>query len=636
MLQIERSLENPLLLPNTQHTWEDLAVFNGSPIQDDSMLHMFYRALGRPEYHHGAFVALSTIGKTSSTDGIHFGEHVPFIVPEELWERYGCEDPRITRLDNRFYIFYTALSTYPFSPAGISVGLAITDDLQIITEKHHITPFNSKAMTLFPEKIGGKYAVLLSVNTDQPPTSIALALFDNIEDMWSQENWQHWYASLPDHVLNLHKQAGDHVEIGAVPIKTSHGWLLIYSHIYQYGMPEQVFGIEAVLLDIHNPQKIIGRTDTPLLVPQEEYERYGMVPNIIFPSGAWVEGEDALHIYYGASDTTLCRATTSLADLLNAILRPKKNLRFQRSSANPIMMPLPEHPWESKLVFNPTVIHEDGMTHIIYRAAGADDTSVFGYATTRDGVTINERLPEPIYVPRAPFEQKYHPGNSGCEDPRITRIDDIYYLCYTAFDGNNPPRVALTHITVDDFHARRFDRWSYPILISPPGIDDKDAALFPEKINGKYVFLHRIQPSIDIHSIDTLNIFDGEHFLMRNPLLSPRIGMWDDLKIGLSSVPIKTPVGWLLLYHGVSSIDHHYRVGAALLDLHEPEKVIGRTHSPLLEPEMPYEKEGEVPNVVFPCGSFLIGDDLIIYYGGADTVIGTASISLSALLASLQ
>jgi predicted GH43/DUF377 family glycosyl hydrolase len=244
-------------------------------------------------------------------------------------------------------------------------------------------------------------------------------------------------------------------------------------------------------------------------------------------------------------------------------------------------------------------------------------------------------LPDPIYGPRESFEQKQKPGYSGCEDARFTKLGDTYYVCYTAFDGVNPPRVALTSILVRDFLDRRFENFAKPVLISSPEIDDKDAALFPEKIDGQYVFIHRVQPSIHLNYVKSLTDFDGEHFFIRHPIIFPRINMWDDAKIGLSSPPIKTRKGWLLLYHAISSRDHAYRAGAVLLDLERPERVIGRTRSPLLEPEMPYEKKGIVPNVVFPCGSVVIGEKLIIYYGAADQVIGMASLDLSELLKEL-
>src|SRR6185437_14598707 len=126
-----------------------------------------------------------------------------------------------------------------------------------------------------------------------------------------------------------------------------------------------------------------------------------------------------------------------------------------------------------------------------------------------DGLHIDERLAEPAYVPREDFEMKKVPnGNSGCEDPRLTRIGDRVYMLYTAFSGGGPPRVALASIALADFLARRWN-WTEPVLISPPGMDDKDAALFPRKIKGKYVFLHRLGSDIWIDFVDDLN-FDGK------------------------------------------------------------------------------------------------------------------------------
>ncbi len=633
MLSVIRSSSNPILRPNWEHAFEAAATFNGCPVKTGSgkSVSLLYRALSEPQFYEGVELMLSVIGKAESKDGVHFPKTAPFILPEESWERYGCEDPRVTRLGGKYYVFYTALSTYPFSPEGITVGLAVSTDLKTIQEKHHVTHFNSKAMTLFPKKINGKFAALLSVNTDRPPSTIALAFFDKESDMWSEAYWRNWYADIGNHAVHLSKRTGDHVEIGAPPLETTKGWLLIYSHIYHYGTPAQVFGIEAVLLDKSDPRKIIGRTQTPIIMPQENYELYGMVDNITFPSGAYIEGDD-LHIYYGAADTTVCRATTPLARLLQDMTQGEGTLLFDRAKENPILVPLPDHDWEDKAVFNPAAFLEDGKIHLVYRAMGHEDTSVMGYAILSDISTVEERLPEPIYVPRELFEQKLNPGNSGCEDPRITKMGDTYYMCYTAFDAVHPPRVAMTSISVNAFKERRFDEWTTPVLISSPGIDDKDAALFPEKINGQYVFLHRFQPNIDLCFVKHLSELDGKNFLPRNPIMRPRPGMWDDLKIGISSTPLKTKKGWLLLYHGVSSEDHRYRVGAALLDLKDPEKVIGRTDAPLFTPEMEYELEGIVPNVVFPCGSIILGSKLVIYYGGADTVIGVATISLAKLL----
>jgi predicted GH43/DUF377 family glycosyl hydrolase len=148
-------------------------------------------------------MGVSTIGHALSDDGIHFKYRRQFIKPEYDWEQFGCEDPRVTKLGSKFYIFYTALSVCPFCAEGIRVGLAITKDFREIAAKHPITPFNSKAMALFPGRIGGKMVAVLTANTDNPPAKIGLAFFDYEEQMWSPEYWEGWYSFLDDHVLPI-------------------------------------------------------------------------------------------------------------------------------------------------------------------------------------------------------------------------------------------------------------------------------------------------------------------------------------------------------------------------------------------------------------------------------------------------
>lgn len=632
---LKRSFENPILVPESDIPWEAEGAFNGSALREKNKTHLFYRAQSLPLLHEdGPWLSLSSVGHVESTDGVHFKKHRIAFEPEFSWERYGCEDPRVTKFEGAYYVFYTALSIFPFRAEGIKVGVAITKDLKRF-EKHAVTPFNAKAMAMFPERINGKIWTILSANTDQPPATIALATFDTVEELWDEERWKKWYSELDQHGFNLQRHADDHIEIGAPPIKTKNGWLLLYSYIQNYHSNEPLFTIEAVLLDLHNPKKVLGHTTMPLLTPEEEYEHYGKVKNIVFPTGVTLRG-DTLSVYYGAADTTTCLATGSLKTLLKELLtkettRPK----LKRYPKNPIILPIAEHAWEKKAVFNPAAIDEEGTVRILYRAMGDDDTSVLGYAESKNAFRITKRLPDPVYVPRAPFELKQSGGNSGCEDPRLTRFDDTYYMLYTAVDAATPPRVALTTISADDFLNQNFSRFTSPTLISPPGIDDKDACLFPEKINEQYVILHRIQPSIDINFVSSLD-FDGTTtWLIHNPFIFPRPGFWDSKKIGINTAPIKTKAGWLLLYHGVSEHDNQYRVGAILLDLEHPEKVIGRSLHPLFEPEQEYEKVGIVPNVVFPCGAIVRGNTLITYYGGADQVIGVASIPLSRLLRSL-
>jgi predicted GH43/DUF377 family glycosyl hydrolase len=639
MNKFRRSEENPVLLPNAENDWEAEATFNGCPIVHSKRIHFFYRAVSSAQKVQGIEMKLSTIGHALSTDGIHFKHRRQFIKPEYEWERFGCEDPRVTRVGNKFYIFYTALSTYPFTADGIRVGLAISQDCQQIEAKHPVTTFNSKAMALFPGKIGGKLAAVLSVNTDKPPTKIGLAFFDREDQIWAPEYWEGWYSFLDDHVLSLQRSSQDQVEVGAPPIRTPHGWLLIYSYIQNYLSPPATFGIEGVLLDLENPSQILARTEEPWLVPQDVYEKYGKVPNVIFPSGALLRGK-TLHLYYGAADTTCALATARVSTLIeNMLLTEMETVKLERFFANPIIQPEPKHPWEAKAVFNPAALYEGDKVHLIYRAMSEDNTSVLGYAASKDGFNFNERYDKPIYVPREDFEQKLVAGgNSGCEDPRLTQLGATVYMCYTAFNGKNVPRVALTSIALNDFLSRNW-KWAKPVLISRPRTMDKNAALFPRKIKGKYAFLHRLGTSIWLDFKDNLSFADND-WLGGNVIMSSQQEPIPVEKIGVSAPPIETKEGWLLLYHFVTRAQRrdpqlHYDVGSALLDIDDPTLVIARRRTPLLEPEMSYEREGQVANVVFPCGAVVIDDQMFVYYGGADKVIGVATIKLSELLESL-
>jgi predicted GH43/DUF377 family glycosyl hydrolase len=636
MTEIRRSEENPILIPLSENTWEADGAFNGCPVRDGGKIHFVYRAISPPQKIADRELPLSTVGYALSNDGIHFRNRRQFIKPEHEWEQFGCEDPRVTKMDGKFYIFYTALATFPFCAECIRVGVAITRDFKKIDEKHLVTAFNSKAMSLFPEKIDGKYAIVLSVNTDIPPARIAVAYFDREEQMWSPTYWEGWYSHLNDSVIPLHRSSKDHVEAGAPPIKTKYGWLLIYSYIQSYFSPPAIFGIEAVLLDLHDPRRIIARTEAPLLVPQEAYEKYGKVPNIVFPTGAMVK-DGTLYLYYGAADTTCAVATCKLDTLLDDILETRrKQIKLERFPGNPVIKPNPKLSWQAKAVFNPTALYEHSRVHLAYRAMSEDNTSVIGFASSADGYNFDDQSSEPIYTPREEFEAKLVPGgNSGCEDPRLTRIDDTIYMLYTAFNGRSDPRVALTHISLDDFLKRRWN-WSRPVLISPPNLSDKDAAIFPKKIKGKYAILHRLGTSIWLDLVNDLK-FEGNKWLGGHIFMSPKDELPDTDRLGISGPPIETKYGWLLLYHAASRKTQPmtYYVSAALLDLKDPSKVLARRKVPILEPETPYELYGQVNNVVFPCGAAIIGEDLFVYYGGADSVIGVATMKVEDLLNSL-
>lgn len=637
MYVVKRSDHNPILIPNKDHYWEEFATFNMCPIKKGKLIYGFYRAISAVDKLTGRQISVIGIGK--SKDGIHFEDRKPFIMPAEPFDVHGCEDPRVTYFEGKYYIFYTALSGYPFSQENIKVGVAISNDLKEVDERHLVTPFNAKAMTLFPERINGKILVIFSAFTDMPPTKTCLAYLDEIEQLWDYDFWTEWLKNIDQNTVNFKRQEGDHLEIGATPLKTKYGWLLIYSHIQNYFRQEEnlerVFGIEGILLDLHDPKNIVGRTRGPILVPEETYELSGYVSNIVFPTGALIN-KNTLNIYYGAADTTVCLSYVNLNDLVSSMyIETSDKWRFKRGLTNPIISPFSAYPWESKATFNPAAIYLKGKVHILYRTLSNDDTSYIGYASSRDGYNISEILEDPVYSPREEFEmKKVSSGNSGCEDPRIVQIGKILYIFYTAFDGIGPPRVAVSSITTKDFLSHKWN-WSKPSLITPPGFDDKDTCIFPEKLKEGYFVVHRVGNEI---CGDYLNSLDFSKSTVNKciRIIGPRLNAWDSSKVGIAAPPLKTKYGWIMLYHGVSKTHNTYRVGVALLDLKDPAIVLARSTDAIFEPEESYEKIGIVNNVVFPCGMVLKGDTIFIYYGGGDKVTGVATMKLSILLKALK
>lgn len=637
MYVLKRSEDNPILVPNRDHYWEEFATFNMCPVKKGNSVYGLYRAISAVDKITKQ-QQTSIIGIGKSKDGIHFKDRTPFIVPEEPWDVHGCEDPRVTYFEGKYYIFYTALSGFPFSADNIKVGVAISKDLKETDERHLVTPFNAKAMTLFPERVDGKITVIFSAHTDMPPAKMCIAQCNEIEELWNESFWEEWQKDMDSHVVDFRRNDYDHLEVGAPPVKTKHGWLLIYSHIQNYFQgPEnldRIFGVEALLLDFSDLKKVRGRTRGPMLRPEEPYEMSGYVSNVVFPTGALVD-KDKLSIYYGAADTTTCVARVSLTDLLGTIYEGTADeWRLKRYPKNPIISPIEENKWEAKATFNPAAIFLDGKVHILYRTLSADNTSFFGYATSEDGYSVLERLTAPIYSPREDFEmKKIHDGNSGCEDPRITQVGKNLYVCYTAFDSIGPPRVAISSISVKDFLSRNWN-WTKPVLITPPGFDDKDTCILPEKLKNGYFVLHRVGDEMCGDYVRSLD-FNENTVKKCIRIIGPRINAWDSLKVGIAAPPIKTKYGWLLLYHGVSRTHHTYRVGFVLLDLKDPTMVVARETDSIFGPDEEYEKVGVVNNVVFPCGMILKDDLLYIYYGGADKVTGVATIKLSIVLGAL-
>lgn len=279
-------------------------------------------------------------------------------------------------------------------------------------------------------------------------------------------------------------------------------------------------------------------------------------------------------------------------------------LNLVRHPQSPLLYPNPLHGWESMNVFNCAVTQHNGLFHMHYRAQGVDFISHIGYAVSADGLVWN-RLENPVLSP--------HNGREdyrGVEDPRVTPLDDVFYMCYTAYGENgNYPMIARSDNLITWTDVAPLEK-----------TENKDHVLFPEKINGRYAILHRRRPHIWVAYSDDL-ITWTDHTVIMSP--DPDSD-WSSKSIGANGLPVKTEHGWLLFYHGYSE-QHIYCHSVALLDLEDPSKVLHRPKTKIMEPVETWEIRGDVPNVVFSCSNNIVGDELYFYYAGADRMIGLAT-----------
>lgn len=298
---------------------------------------------------------------------------------------------------------------------------------------------------------------------------------------------------------------------------------------------------------------------------------------------------------------------------------------FVRYNRNPILT-VEDWPYKTNSVFNPAAVIIDGTTLLLVRVEDHRGFSHFTVARSENGIDNWKIDNEPTFFP----DPINHPEEIyGVEDPRITYLEELkkWVISYTAFSDSGPlPALALT----EDF--RNFERIG-PVM--PP--DNKDVALFPVRIKGKWAMLHR--PSPTIHSLKAnvwisfssdMKSWEGHEVL----LYAREGGWWDAYKIGLSPQPLYTPHGWLIMYHGVRQTTPKlsYRLGLALLDLEDPRKVLRRSEGWVFGPKEFYERSGDVNDVVFPCGWVIADDELRIYYGGADTSVSLARAKLQDIM----
>lgn len=327
-------------------------------------------------------------------------------------------------------------------------------------------------------------------------------------------------------------------------------------------------------------------------------------------------------------------------------------MKLTRYSKNPILSPNPENHWESLVTTNPAAWYEpeEGKVYMLYRAAGNDLGHVvrLGLAESNNGFDFIRKSDKPVFSPM--------PGTidgGAIEDPRIVKFGDWYYLTYAAraFPNGqywmpqseeryrNNPRPDLpapfnnNNITTCLAFTKDFHNWIRAGIMTNPEINDHDVIIFPEKVNDKFVILHRPDFANGKSLGIWLSLSDNPLRLEDSQLLAMPEFDWEGWKIGANGPPIKTEAGWLLIYHGLSD-DRFYRLGAMLLDLEDPGKVIFRSSEPIFEPEEWYELEGchNYKGVVFPCGNVVINGKLIVYYGGADKYIGAAWCELDEII----
>jgi predicted GH43/DUF377 family glycosyl hydrolase len=327
-------------------------------------------------------------------------------------------------------------------------------------------------------------------------------------------------------------------------------------------------------------------------------------------------------------------------------------MKLKRYEGNPVISPNPENQWEKLVTTNPAAWYEkeEGKVYMLYRAAGDDQEHKIhlGLALSDNGFDFERVSDSPVLSPLSGAID-----GGAIEDPRIVKFGEWYYVTYASrpfkngqyWGGGNHDKYTVrkesdlpapfnsNSISTCLAFTRDFREWIRAGIMTSPDVHDHDVIIFPEKIGGKFVVMHRP----DFGDGEPLGIWLS---LCNNPLrlddsvlLAKTEYDWEGLKIGGNCPPVKTDAGWLVIYHGVG-YDRFYRLGAMLLDLEDPRKITARTSEPIFEPEEWYELDGHhnYKGVVFPCGNVVIDGKLIVYYGGADKYVGAASCELSEIV----
>lgn len=390
-----------------------------------------------------------------------------------------------------------------------------------------------------------------------------------------------------------------------------------------------IFSLGVSLLDKHS-HLLLGTKTDPIWRSTEDIQALHMT-----------QVKQHIEFYFAieGKQHTLC---FPIDDLLYSI---QFGTVFKKPIQNPILKPNVHSDWESISVFNPAALHMEDNVHFVYRAVGQEGRSVLGYAMSRDGIHIDERLSMPIF-PLSDYLVQYDSPNTsiytsgpncyGCEDPRLIHIEDTIYMTYTAFDGHHAPGVNVTKISVKDF-LNRIWNWSTPVRLSPPNEVHKNWVIFPELIQGSYAILHSLTPSIQIDYFDNLDFTEPPPIKSYYAPGASATPSWDSWVRGVGPVPIRVDDGWLVLYHAMDHLDpDRYKLGAMILDTDNPKKMLYRANMPLLEPNEPYENEGFKSGVLYSCGAIIKNQQLMVYYGGADTVVCVAFANITDVIQQIK
>jgi len=330
-------------------------------------------------------------------------------------------------------------------------------------------------------------------------------------------------------------------------------------------------------------------------------------------------------------------------------------VRLTRYEGNPILLPNPANEWESLAVFNPAAWYDRDKQQVLllYRAAesGPLYRCYFGLAVSNDGYHFERVSNQPVFSPSVDgFDA------STVQDPRMVKMGEYYYITYAcrffpfgqfwvpAEKRYKPPACPADFPRILRHNAsstgllltKDFKSFIRAGRLTDPVLDDRDVVLFPEKVNGKYVMMHRplewvgYEYGTDFPAI-WISMADDLLGFKKSQLLAKAKYDWEAGKIGANTPPVKTKYGWLTLYHAVGT-DKFYRLGALLLDLEDPTHVLHRTRDWIMQPEEEYEIEGYYRGCVFPCGKVVIDGALFVYYGAADKYVALATCPLDELL----